>query len=185
VRVLVAISAIAAIALSSGCAKPARDDAATVHFKNGVALALNTTCLELDCRTYRTAPYVRTQSRFGVGCLGNVPPGATANPQPPPQSYLVADLGKPGVPRLNRDESATLARIRRYVTSATLRIAWVDSSNNDKLIIFDARDGPCVGYYPVLNGTCNEIFEPEETPYHTIPTPECLGTPRPWDQRSR
>jgi hypothetical protein len=90
------------------------------------------------------------------------------------------DLGRPQVPHLNADERGTIALIRRYVHSKTLRFAFVGGS----MIVFDARFGPCWGVAPgyfVLNGFCNEYYEPGEKPTstHGIPGP-CTGPRRPW-----
>jgi hypothetical protein len=97
-----------------------------------------------------------------------------------PRSYRVEDLGRPGVPHLNADERGTITLIRRYVHRKTLRFAFVGGS----MIVFDARFGPCWGVAPgyfVLNGFCNEYYEPGENPAstHGIPGP-CSGPRRPW-----
>lgn len=158
----------------------------------GVRLAPNVECADPGCTTYKVSPYVRTRSRYGIGCMGNVPPGSTPNPFPPPQSYSVGDIGKPGFPRLASDEFAMVRRIEHYVHSRTLRVAWVGSTTTNGLIVFDATDGPCevwAGGYKVLNGGCNEFYEPGENPYFTHTVPECysrdahppwiITTPRP------
>jgi hypothetical protein len=128
-------------------------------------------------------PYVRYQSRFGIGCFGDVSPGTTPNPERPPQSYRVKDVGRPSFPTLTSEEAALVKRVTHYVTSDTLRIAWVDRATTPKgFIIFDASDGPCTTgqQYRVLNGTCNEVYEPGENPYGTFPMPDCFPTKRPW-----
>ena len=101
-------------------------------------------------------------------------------------SYLVSDIGKPGMPRLSVSERAMIERVRRYVHSRTLRFAWVDHSTTmGEPIVFDAYDGPCevwAGGYQVLNGFCNEYYEPGENPYSTHAAPGgCYrAPPRPW-----
>jgi hypothetical protein len=115
--------------------------------------------------------------------MGNVPPGTTPNPEPPPQSYSVAFVGKPGFPVLRQDELATLRRIRAYVRSKTLRIAWVGGPSRREFIVFDATDGPCEVWaagYSVLNGGCNEFYQPGENPYWTHAGSGCYPTSRPW-----
>jgi hypothetical protein len=80
-------------------------------------------------------------------------------------------------------------RIGHYVHSKTLRIAWLTptgQSVNRQFIVFDATDGPCLNAalgYPVLNGSCNEFYEPGENPYDTEAAPDCLQpSVRPWMQ---
>ena len=46
-----------------------------------------------------------------------------------------------------------------------------------EFIVFDATDGACEVWapgYKVLNGGCNEFYEPGENPYYTHPAPECF-----------
>jgi hypothetical protein len=80
-------------------------------------------------------------------------------------------------------EAALVKRVTHDVESDTLRIAWVDWATTPKgFIIFDASDGPCTTGHPysVLNGSCNEIYEPGENPYETKAAPDCFPTKRPW-----
>ncbi len=171
---------IALVSLTVACS---RHQASVRVAPNGVPLAPNITCATPDCSTYNVQPYVRNRSKYGIGCLGNVPPGTVANSETPPQSYRVADIGKPGVPKLTEGQAALVGRVVRSVKSDTLRIAWVDdTAERSKFIIFDALDGPCgTGRpYDVLNGACNEEYEPGENPYHTFPAPDCFATKRPW-----
>ena len=176
------LAAAAAASMLTGCAA-ARNDQSPSRF-HGVPLSPNVRCADAGCTSYNVTPYVRTRSRHGIGCLGNVPPGQTPNPEPPPESYPAALAGEPGVPRLTAAESAMLRRIRRAVRSKTLRIAWVDgSSDAPEFIVFDATDGPCetwAGGYAVLNGDCNEFYEPGENPYRTHAGSGCLPSSRPW-----
>jgi hypothetical protein len=152
---------------------------------NGVTLAPNITCADADCKAYNVQPYVLYRTRYGIGCLGNVAPGTTPNPERPPQSYRVQDVGRPGFPALTLNEAALIKRVKRYVKSDTLRIARVDWATTPRgFIIFDASDGPCTtgAIYSVLNGGCNEMYEPGENPYKTMPVPGCVPTKRPWLQ---
>ena len=115
--------------------------------------------------------------------MGNVPPGTQINPELPPQSYLASDVGKPDFPALRPEERATLQRIEQSVRSPTLRIAWVGARGGREFIVFDATDGPCEVWaagYQVLNGYCNEFYQPGENPYHTHAVPDCFGPKRPW-----
>ena len=94
-------------------------------------------------------------------------------------SYRADDVGRPGVPRLTDDQRRVLAKIRRYLHSKTLRFAFVGGS----MIVFDARYGPCWDVapgYKVLNGACNEYYEPGEEPASTFGIPGCYETPPPW-----
>ncbi len=108
-------------------------------------------------------------SGAGVQC---VPYGKT-EPQGP-RSYLVSDLGNPGVPDLSRSELNTLRSIQRYVHSRLLRFAFVGQYGGE-FIIFNAKLGPCLdaaGGYRVLNGAfCNSFYEPGEDPWGTKAEP--------------
>jgi hypothetical protein len=172
--------------LCSAAACSRRPEAPQRLAPDGVALAANITCATVDCRTYNVQPYILYRSRYGIGCLGDVSPGATPNPERPPQSYRVKDIGRPSFPTLTSEEAALVKRVTHYVTSDTLRIAWVDRATTPKgFIIFDASDGPCTTgqQYRVLNGSCNEVYEPGENPYRTFPVPDCFPTKRPWLER--
>jgi hypothetical protein len=174
------------LACTTACAHPAAADSDVRSF-NGVPLAPNVTCFDARCSSYNVQPYVRTRSRYGIGCMGNVPPGTTMNPQLPPESYAVGDIGKPGFPVLTPAEAGMVARIGRYVRSNALRIAWVHGAHEGErqFIVFNAVDGPCkvsAPGYPVLNGFCNEVFQPGEIPYNTHATTGCYppNAKRPW-----
>lgn len=176
------------IAVLFGVACSYRHNATVRVAPNGVPLAQNITCATPDCSAYNVSPYVRTRSRYGIGCLGNVPPGTIADPRPPPQSYNVSDIGKRGFPALKAREATLIKRIHHYVRSATLRIAWVDDATTPRgFIVFNAVHGPCypAPWYEVLNGTCNEIYEPGENPYFTVAAPYCVPIEkRPWLRRN-
>lgn len=110
--------------------------------------------------------------RQAAGDLGTqcTPYGQTKSSGP--KSYLVADVGKGGVPVLSIRNRWTIQRIEASHHSPTLRFAILD-----KLIVFDARHGPCydvAGGYPVLNGACNEFYEPGEDPTQTKAAMGCL-----------
>jgi len=146
----------------------------TTRTFHGVPLAPNIRCNDAQCTSYNVVPYVRTRSQYGVGCLGNVPPGTTPKPELPPQSYSAAFVGKPGFPKLTPHELATLHRIQHHVHSKTLRIAWLGSPPAGEFIIFDATDGPCeiqAAGYQILNGARNEFYTPGENPYGTYAAP--------------
>jgi hypothetical protein len=116
--------------------------------------------------------------------MGDTPPGATPNPVPPPFSYLASDAGKPGVPALRFSESRMLRAIAHYRPSKSLRFAWVDTTPPNGFIVYDATGDVCTASafgYAVLNGACNEFYEPGENPYGTMAAPDCFGSEhRPW-----
>jgi hypothetical protein len=188
VRVVSVVRGIARGVLAATCAAALSMTAcshspAQMRTFAGVPLMPNITCNDAACRSYKEEPYVLTRSRYGIGCLGNVPPGTTPRSKPPPQSYRVNDIGKTGFPALKRSEASMVRRIVRYVHSNTLRIAWV--SDPREFIVFDAKDGPCETWAPgyvVLNAdSCNEYYEPGENPYETHAGPGCsFGVKRPW-----
>lgn len=179
------------LAGTTACAH-AESTGSGVRSFNGVPLAPNITCADARCSSYNTWPYVRTRSRYGIGCMGNVSPGSVMSPKPPPESYAVGDIAKPNFPKLSASEAGTVARIGRYVHSKALRIAWVSHTHAGEggFIVFDALDGPCEVWapgYPVLNGTCNEFYQPGENPYDTHGSTGCLppNAHRPWMRVNR
>jgi hypothetical protein len=100
-----------------------------------------------------------------------------------PRSFLVRDLGKPGVPALDSDQLKTIHQIQQYVHAKTLRFAFVGRASQD-FIVFNAKLGPCLdaaGGYVLLNGECGDFYEPGEDPWyrHALPGGTC-GPSRPW-----
>jgi len=112
---------------------------------------------------------------IGVQCI----PYGETHPEGP-RNYSIFDIGKRGVPILTKKQRKMLSSIREYVKSPTLRFTFI----YDDLVVFDATDGPCFDGgapgYPVLNGACNEYYQPGEDPRKTVPAPGCIGPPRPW-----
>lgn len=103
----------------------------------------------------------------------------TYNGRVGPPSYLVRDIGKPGVPHLDGPDKRMLEAIMRYVHPSTLRFAYIGGH----FAVFDAQYGPCYGgQYPVLNASwCNEIYAPQDADNKTIAGPGgCWSHPRPW-----
>ena len=115
--------------------------------------------------------------------MGYVPHGQTPPPDLPPQSYLASDVGKPGVPKLSKDEMRALREIEREHPSKYLRVAWVGRGGTvTGMIVFDAFDGPCETWpagYHVINGACNEYYEPGENPYYTHGVMGCYPSSTP------
>jgi hypothetical protein len=178
VRAVLATSAAIALSLCSQAPAPQPTQSTFL----GVPLAPNVRCADPACRSFNVEPYVRIRTRYGIGCMGDVPPGSTPNPLPPPLSFAVKDLGKSGMPRLSTTELHAVRRIERIAPSPTLRFAWVDGGDKPEFIIFNASDGPCEVWaagYQVLNGYCNEFYQPGENPYHTHAVPDCSWT-KPW-----
>jgi hypothetical protein len=105
------------------------------------------------------ACYVRDQGTYGV------------------VSYSVKDIGRPHVAHLSRADSNMIRAIERYVDSSTLRFAFTPV---DELLVFNASGDPCAEYR-VLNGGCNEGYDPVDRLRGTAAFPGgCLNTPRPW-----
>jgi hypothetical protein len=113
----------------------------------------------------------------GIEC---VPYGGRA--LSPPPSYAVADIGRLGVPVLSRNQLRLIQRIRRSVKSDHLRFVWYSPTS---FMVYDAVAGACIDTapgYPVLNGACNEYYEPGEDPQRTNVAPDCTeaAKSRPW-----
>src|ERR1700739_220307 len=122
--------AIAGVVFSmlATCSVPNPSPAATpINSWLGIPLAPNVSCQGL-CSSYNVQPYVRTRSQYGLGCMGNVPPGTKIPTVLPPESYLVADIGKSGVPTLTARELRTAQHYALPANSKTLRIVWVSAA---------------------------------------------------------
>src|SRR5476651_1632920 len=113
---------LAALAFSTGCSSESSKKGPELR---KMPLAPNVTCATVDCMSYDVQPMIRMKSKYGTRCMGNTPPGTTPNPRPAPQSYLVSDIDKPDFPKLRPNESQLVRRIRKYVRSRFLRIAWL------------------------------------------------------------
>ena len=120
-------------------------------------------------------PEVRV-GKYGIACLTYSDPSHPAN-----LSYNANDIGKAGVPKPDLEDLTMLQRIRRYVKSPTLRLAYIDG----KMIVFDASAGPCAdfaaGYWVMNSKEPNLYFEPGESPnfVHAGP-PDGVPTAGPW-----
>ena len=101
-----------------------------------------------------------------------------------PVIYRTRDIGKRGVPKLDKHEALAVESIAHYIKSEKLRFAILGGG----IVIFYAQAGDCVdgapGYF-VLNGACNEYYQPGEDPEDTHPAPGCIGPPRPWIRSDR
>lgn len=122
------------------------------------------------------APILVVHVGLGVACSRN---GVVGQP-----SYLVSDIGKPGVPTIDNRNLAMLHKIMQYVHSRTLRFSYLRGA---AFSVYDATYGPCGGTpYTVLNAPrCDEVFMPTD-----VDTPRgnqlfagpggCYHQPRPW-----
>ncbi len=142
-------------------------------------------CKHGQCRYEEEgAQAIRTRSQFGIGCLGYPNNDGSVPVRRPPESYLVQDIHKRGFPRLRASELHIIEEIQHFAPSKYLRIAWVEqASTPHNFIVFDAFQGPCEGApqgYNVLNGSCDEAYQPGEMPYNTHATSGCDKRPRPW-----
>jgi len=94
-----------------------------------------------------------------------------------PPSFLVSDLGKPGVPKLNADELHDVHLISRYVHSPTLRFQEVAG----QFLIYDASFGPCFlaapGYWVLNAASCNLYFMPADEWSGPSAVPSCGNPP--------
>jgi len=98
-----------------------------------------------------------------------------------PRSYLVADIGHIGVPKLSAAARAVIETIRPYGHRDTLRFLFFGK----ELVVFDAVYGPCFASSPgywVLNGACNEYYSPTDNLSGTgAVSGGCdQNVPRPW-----
>jgi hypothetical protein len=113
----------------------------------------------------------------GITCRPRSAPGAPRNTLPTPVSYRASDLGKRGVPVLDKRSGAELRRIEHEHRSRTLRFAYLflpgkRAATRGEFIIFDAVDGPCAAaLYRVLNGRDNEFYNPSENPWNPVAMP--------------
>ncbi len=103
----------------------------------------------------------------GVACYRNGVVG--------PPSFLVADLGKPGVPRLSASD---LAIVKRFADSprASLRFIHLPLAQ-PKLVVFIASladlCNPTLPPFKDLTGSCNQYYSPLEDMDRTSAAPGC------------
>jgi hypothetical protein len=159
----------------------------TFRTVNGVPTVTTIQCIHSVCRPYHDVPWREARSRYGIACLPpQGEPDRNLNPAPPPESFAVTDMAKPGFPNLAPSEASLVRVIQRYVRSSTLRIAWLPPDRyrrRQRFIIFDAVGGPCstAFAYRVLNGGCNEMYQASVSQYATWAAPGCAKmTPPPW-----
>lgn len=97
-----------------------------------------------------------------------------------PPSYLVSDLGEPGVPKLTSTQVHQLREISRYVHSATVRFQTV----NGHFLVYNASLGPCMlaapGYWVLNTDACNLYFMPADEWEGPSAVPGCYTPKRPW-----
>lgn len=119
--------------------------------------------------------------KYGVGCRTFQAPLIVG-----PPSYLVRDVGKNGVPALDRRQVRVIRAIQRYVHSKTLRFA-IFTHGIAPFVVFDAPDGPCseASYWVLNDRFGNLYYEPGEAPgfLHAEPS-DAAPTPGPWMQKN-
>jgi len=112
-----------------------------------------------------------------------------------PINYSVNDVGKPGVPPLDAQQTEALRRIRHFVKSPALRFVFLSGPSSTVFkdatmtlfLVYDAKGGACWGG-PVLDGQCSELYEPDVDPgaVHGEPGGRCFehpwGTARPFGE---
>lgn len=113
-----------------------------------------------------------------------------------PINYSANDVGKPGVPPLDAQQTETLGRIRHFLKSQALRFVFLTGPSSTAFkgatmtlfLVYDAKGGACWGG-PVLNGQCSELYEPDVDPGGMFPEPpggKCFkhpwGTARPFGE---
>lgn len=132
-----------------------------------------------SARAPQIAPTSVAVGRYGIGCRTYQRPNTVG-----PTSYLVSDIGNPGVPVLSSRQTSMVKRIRKYIHSENLRFAFIEDYN-PSFIVFDADGGPCLdvapGYWILNDPKINMYYEPGEAPGFIHPMNGDLGTtPGPW-----
>jgi hypothetical protein len=140
--------------------------------------------LRVVTRTVATGRAIRCDARLYA--LNATPPNVMRSHLGPP-TYLAADAGRTGTPRLNGAQRRTIETIARYVRHPkTLRFTLL----NGELVVFDAVDGPCSAAapgYQVLNvRSCNTGYMPGDVDNATTTAlPDCFSPARPWIPHDR
>jgi hypothetical protein len=143
------------------------------------AFALTLACLAVAVRGTAAAAPAPQEAYRAVAEGGGLRCVPAAGGSGGMTTYRVADLGKPGVPRLTVTESSTVRRISAKVRSRTLRFTVLRDRVDPRLpalVVFDAKLGVCptIPGYGVLNGPCNLFFAPaREQPLAAAP--DCIG----------
>lgn len=118
-------------------------------------------------------------SRYGIGCISYEYPNIIG-----PTIYKVSDLGREGVPQLDRQEIKQINQIKKFIRSSKLSFVLLSlTSTLNDFIIFDAVQGLCPSAgirYQVLNQRPNIIYQPGENPFRAIGSPGGMNTPYPW-----
>jgi hypothetical protein len=125
---------------------------------------------------------VAAHGRYFLQCISNE--GVIG-----PRTYLVRDIGRPGVPIPVASDRAMLRKIASYFDPATLRFAYVLTSPHKRgMIVYDGDDEACTGGgtdFQVLNLSCNTGYDPEDSPDNAMALPDCFMTSRPWIPHER
>lgn len=125
----------------------------------------------------RPSTLTNADAVHGIRCSDPERPGKYG-----PTIYPAAILERADTRVLLRDdERREIRMIRRYIGENYALLHFTHLEN--RLIVFVSHSGDCFGGapgYAVLNGYCNEYYEPGEMPNNTHPTPDCLAPRRPW-----
>lgn len=103
-----------------------------------------------------------------------------------PATYLVADIGRTGVPQPSPPDLRLTRRIARSLNHpATLRFTYAYS----EYLVYDVTDGPCTSaaaVYQVLNDPAyNWAYTPGDVGDGRAAVPECPFRKRPWFPHDR
>jgi len=105
-----------------------------------------------------------------------------------PPSGPIDLTGRPGVPRIAPQDLAKLRRMLRYIHPSYLRFAYLSAMpKGHRFIIFNAAPSALCSQhvFSVLNGSCNEYYEPSDVMFTSTPATSCINPPRPWIQGDR
>lgn len=97
-----------------------------------------------------------------------------------PASYLISDIGRPGVPKLRPRDLAAIDAIQKHVRISTLRFSYVGS----EFVVFNAPlpvtsvCSPETPPFAVWTGACNEYYNPLLGVTEAVM--DCGHPPRPW-----
>jgi hypothetical protein len=73
-------------------------------------------------------------------------------------------------------------RVAHYVRTTQMYYAYFPFPGGQFELVYspDVFCAPTPTWYIVLNGACNEFYDPFATPMNTIATPDCWNPRRPW-----
>jgi hypothetical protein len=162
-----------AFVLIAGCAARSNGDVGQSDYH----------AMHVITRTVVDGPAIRCDA--GLYDVTESPPRLLKRRLGPP-SFLVADLGKAGVPHPDPNDARLTRRIAQSLDHpSTLRFIYVDK----EYLVYDAVDGPCTAAaaaYQVLNDpACNFAYTPGDVEDGRAPVPERPFPKRPWFPNDR